>query len=95
MQLYHDKPVSKGVENALKRAKQMVELKWTPIRRMAASTIYRDINEVRCDVDTFFSAYRPQQGVNYSSVRCYEKFVGDNVLFETYFAALANPRSVM
>ena len=95
MQLYHDKPASKGVENALKRAKQMVELKWTPIRRMAASTIYRDINQVRCDVDTFYSAYRPQRGVNYSSVRCYEKFVGDNVLFETYFAALANPRSVM
>ena len=95
MQLYHDKPVSQGVENALKRAKQMVEIKWTPVRRMAASTIYRDINEVRRDVDTFFSACRPQKGVNYSSVRCHEKFVGDNVLFETYITALANPRSVM
>ena len=62
MQLYYDKPVSKGVENALKRAKQMVELKWTPVRRMPASTIYRDINEVRCDVDTFFSPYRPHVG---------------------------------
>lgn len=95
MQLYHDKPVSNGVENALKRAKQMVEIKWTPVRRMAASTIYRDINEVRHDVDTFFAPYRPLQGVNYSSVRCHEKFVGDNVLFETYLSALANPRSVM
>ena len=93
--LYSDKPASKGVENALKRARQMVEIKWTPIRRMAASTIYRDINEVRHDVDTFFSAYCPQKGVNYSSVRCHEKFVGDNVLFETYLSALANPRSVM
>ena len=95
MQLYHDKPASKGVENALKRAKQMVEIKWTSVRRMAASTIYRDINEARHDVDTFFSACRPQKGVNYSSVRCHEKFVGDNVLFETYITALANPRSVM
>ena len=95
MKLYSDLPVSKGVENALKRAKQMVELKWTPVRRLATSTIYRDTNQVRQDVDTFVAAYRPQKGVNYSSVRCYEKFVGDNVLFETYFSALANPRSVM
>ena len=95
MQLYHDKPASQGVENALKRAKQMVELKWTPVRRMPASMIYRDINEIRHDVDMFFAAYRPQKGVNYSSVRVYEKFLGDNVLFETYFAALSNPRSVM
>ena len=64
MMLYPDKPASKGVENALKRAKQMVEIKWTPIRRFPTSTIYRDINEVRCDVDTFISAYSPQQGVN-------------------------------
>ena len=95
MQLYYDKPVSKGVENALKRAKQMVQIKWTPIRRFPTSTIYRDENGVRHDVDTFISAYYPQQGVNYSSVRRYEKFVGDNVLFETYLSALANPRSVM
>ncbi|NLN93709.1 MAG: hypothetical protein GX130_10435 [Candidatus Hydrogenedens sp.] len=95
MLLYHEKPVSKGVENAIKRAKQMVEVKWTPVRRFSTSTIYRDSNEVRHDIDTFISAYYPQQGVNYSSVRCYEKFVGDNVLFETYLSALSNPRSVM
>ena len=95
MKLYSDKPASKGVENALKRAKQMVEIKWTPVRRFPASMIYTDINAVRHDADTFISAYNPQRGVNYSSVRCHEKFVGDNVLFETYLTALANPRSVM
>ena len=95
MMLYSDKPISKGVENALKRAKQLIEIKWTPVRRFPTSTIYSDINQVRHDVDTFISAYNPQRGVNYSSVRCYEKFVGDNVLFETYLSALSNPRSVM
>lgn len=95
MLLYADKPVSKGVENALKRAKQMVELRWTPVKRMAASTIVSREDKSRHDIDSFFAAYRPQRGINYSSVRCHEKFVGDNVLFETYLSALANPRSVM
>lgn len=95
MQLYHDKPSSKGMENVLKRAKQLVAIKWTPIRCFPTSTIYRDTDGVRHDIDTFITAYNPQQGINYSSVRRYEKFVGDNVLFETYLSALANPRSVM
>lgn len=95
MMLYSDKPISRGVENALKRAKQMVELKWTPVKRMASSLIYHDAADARQDCDAFFGAYRPQKGINYSSVRCHEKFVGDNVLFETYLSALANPRSVM
>ena len=47
MMLYSDKPISKGVENALKRAKQMVELKWTPVKRMPSSMIYRDAADVR------------------------------------------------
>ena len=95
MKLYSDIPVSTGVENALKRAKQMAELKWTPVKRFAASMILTEADASRRDLDTFIAAYRPQQGVNYSSVRCHEKFVGDNVLFETYLSALANPRSVM
>ena len=73
----------------------MVRIKRTPVRRFAKSTIYRDETNARHDMDTFIPAYYPQQGVNYSSVRRYEKFVGDNVLFETYLSALANPRSVM
>ena len=31
MQLYHDIPKSQGVANAIKRARQMVELEWTPL----------------------------------------------------------------
>ena len=95
MLLYADVPVSQGVENAIKRAKQMTQLKWTPICRFPTGIIYRDANLNRVDIDMFIEQYTPQQGVNYSSVRKHEKFVGDNVLFETYAAALSNPKSVM
>ena len=40
MQLYPDKPQSKGVENALKRARQMVEIKWTPRNKIPCGYIF-------------------------------------------------------
>lgn len=94
MDLYHDKPVSQGVENALKRAKQMVNIEWSPVRDIPAGEI-RTTTEGKKYLDLFYPGYRPQKGVGYSSVRIHEKFVGDNVLFETYLSALTNPRSAM
>jgi len=72
----------------------MVELEWTPVRDIPAGEI-RTTTEGKKYLDLFFPGYRPQKGVGYSSVRIHEKFVGDNVLFETYLSALANPRSAM
>ena len=95
MKLYADAPISKGVENVLKRAKQMTEIRWTPRERFPTGMIIHDENHKRIDIDMFAGKFRPQKGVNYSSVRCYEKFVGDNVRFETYLSAISNPRSVM
>ncbi len=95
MRLYADAPVSKGVENAIRRAAQMTEIRWTPRERFPTGMIIHDENYKRIDIDMFAGKFRPQKGVNYSSVRCYEKFVGDNVLFETYMSAISNPRSVM
>lgn len=95
MMLYSDAPISKGVENALKRAKQMTELKWTPVERFPSGMIIRDKDKKRVDIDMFTEKCCPQKGISYSSVRCYEKFVGDNVLFETYLSAVSDPRSVV
>lgn len=94
MQLYHDKPVSPGVENALKRARQMVEFPWTPIRRIPSGHIFRTPTEKKY-VDMWLPPHFPQQGMIYSSVRLHCKFVGSNVSFETYVTALANPGSVL
>lgn len=32
MRFVYDRPASQGVENALKRARQLCEARWTPIR---------------------------------------------------------------
>ena len=37
MQLIYDKPASPGVANALKRARQLCEARWTPIRPLPSS----------------------------------------------------------
>ncbi len=34
MLLYHDIPSSRGVENALRRAKQMAEVQYTPVKKL-------------------------------------------------------------
>ena len=94
MQLYSDKPMSPGVENALKRARQMVELQWTPVKRIPAGHIFYTPTEKKY-VDLWMPPHFPQKGVIYSSPRTYGKFIGSNVSIETFMTALANPNSVL
>lgn len=94
LQLYHDKPASPGVENALKRAKQMVELSWTPVKKLPSGHIIKAPTG-RQYVDAWMPANFPQKGVIYSSPRIHNKFVGSDVSIETYMTALANPESVL
>ena len=92
MILYHDVPRSKGVENAIKRAKQMVELEWMPVRPYPdGASIHTP--EGHKYLDIFTQPWQPQKGVGYSSVRLTEKYVGFNLSHETYLSAIANPRS--
>jgi len=94
MQLYPDSPRSKGVENALKRARQMVELSWTPV---ANCPIGRSVitAEGKKYIDCYMNAWLPQTGAIYSSVRQFEKFIGFNVSHETFMTAASDPRSVV
>ncbi len=94
MQLYPDKPISRGVENALKRAKQMVELSWVPVRMIPSGYIFNTPVDKKY-VDAWLPAHFPQRGVIYSSVRRHCKFVGSNVSLETYMTALDNPDSIL
>jgi len=96
MKLYHDIPKSVGVENALKRARQMLDIRWTPVERFPTGIITcaapGKIN-IRCDFH--YAPWRPQTGMAYSSVRRNEKYVGYNVSIETFMTALYNPKSVL
>ncbi len=84
MELFHDIPESQGVVNALKRAKQMLNVKWTPIKEVTKGLAFHTPgSDETVYQDCVHAAYMPLKGVNYSSVRIHEKFVGFNVSLET------------
>ena len=88
-----DAPDSAGVENALRRARQLAELRWTPVRAfpiiVSSGIPGTDASRV------FAAAWRPRVGANYSAARFDEKYLGLNVSLDTYMSAMANPDSVL
>ena len=95
MTLFHDIPKSQGVINALKRAKQMVEFEWTPVKLLPAGNYFGELNgDTRWGYVNMLP-WRPQKGLIYSSARKSEGFIGYNISFETFVTALANPNSVL
>ena len=96
MQLYHDIPKSRGVENALKRARQMLDIRWVPVERFPSGIGSSEPEGVlRIRRDFHYAPWCPLTGMAYSSVRRNEKYVGYNVSFETFMTALYNPKSVL
>ena len=98
MQLYHDIPSSKGVENVIKRAKRLVQFKYTPVKPLPIVEKVRAASGLRADsfnIETHSPAWLPIKGVLYSSVRRLETYVGFNISPETFLSALSNPNSVM
>ena len=98
MFLYHDRPASKGVENALKRANRLARLAYTPVLPLPIVEKIRGASGERPDlanVETHSPAWLPLKGILYSSVRRTETYVGYNITPETFLTALSNPNSVM
>lgn len=95
MKLTHDKPAHKGIENAVKRAKQMTQFRWTPVKDMPAVETFTGMDRVREYHPKRLIPWFPQQGMVYSSVLKTQKFVGFNVSFETFVSALSDPDSVL
>lgn len=89
--VYADMPASKGMQNALLRAKQLANIRWTPIKPFPV--IFSSGNGPETH-KSFLKPFRPQTGLNYSAVGfTNEKYLGVNVSVETFMTALANPRS--
>lgn len=93
-QIFADVPTSAGMENALRRSKQLADLRWTPIRPLPAGypTV---IDGEKIYHKIFLPPWRPQTGANYSGARFDEKYIGFNVSIHTYMTALANPDSAI
>lgn len=96
LNLYHDIPKSVGVENALKRARQMLDIRWTPVERFPSGVSSSEpAGTPKIRRDFHYAPWRPRTGMAYSSVRRNEKYVGFNVSIETFMTALYNPKSVL
>ena len=97
MILYHDVPSCQGVENVLRRAKQLADLRYTPVR--ALPTVVKVLSE-KDDGEPNYAelrspAHLPLTGVIYSSVRRTETYVGFNISPETFLTAVSDPYSVV
>lgn len=96
MKLYHDIPKSTGVENSIKRARQMLDIRWVPVARFPSGIeTSRAPGEPLTRHDFHHAPGRMQTGMAYSSVRRNEKYVGYNISIETFMTALYNPKSVL
>jgi len=78
-----DVPENIGVYNAIRKALQFANLKWTPV----AANMPNNSGS--------FVQNQEYQGVVYSSVKEYNQFVFEDVLLETFMTAVKNPRSVL
>ena len=93
--LYHDRPASAGVENALKRAKQIVRARYAPIRPLPLVCKLVREDGGKAYGESELSPGYPAEGMVYSSVRRVEKYVGYNISPETFYTALQDPLSVL
>lgn len=85
--LISTKPDSKGKAAALARAAQLTEFKWTPVRDIPIFT--------KTTGKTVLPAGKEVSGMIYSSPEPTDKFIGENVSFETLLSIIANPDSAI
>ena len=85
--LISTKPDSKGKEAVLFRGRQLTEFRWTPLRDIPVYT--------KATGKTKLPAGEQQQGMIYSSTEPTDKFIGENISFETFLTAVANPDSAL
>ena len=90
MTLIRTNPDSNGKKNALERASQLTEFKWTPISDMPTH-----IPDGYEQIYTFFPAGKEVTGIPYSNNVANDKYICENVSFETLLSAMANPDSVL
>ena len=85
--LISTKPDTKGKEAALYRSRQLTEFRWTPVGDIPVYT--------KATGKTKLPAGQPQLGMLYSSPEPTDKFIFENISFETFLSVLANPDSAL
>lgn len=84
IKLYSTLPETEAGKAVLRRARQLTDYEWTPVRDVP--TYFK--NEA-----TVLPAGVPIKGFPYASTEKINKFISENVSFETYISAITNPNS--
>lgn len=85
--LFSTKPDTPGKAAVLARSAQLTEFKWTPVNNIAAYTKTQGRITLTPDKEL--------TGIIYSSTEPNDKFITENVSFETLLSATANPDSAL
>ena len=91
--LIYDTPKSQGVKNVIKRARQLLDLKWTPKGEFGLTAPVRYFKPTRDGREHTGQEYIV--GAPYSSARVEDKFIGLDISIDTFMTALDNPASVV
>ena len=90
--LFYDKPASRGEENVIRRAHQLIDVQWAPVMEC-------DINDRKFIYSTRSGKKHvsPEKytGMPYSSSRILNKFIGLDVTIDAFMTAAQNPASVL
>lgn len=85
--LISTKPDTPGKEAVLYRSRQLTEFTWTPLGDIPVFT--KETGK------TVLPAGSPQRGMLYSSTEPTDKFITENISFETFLSIVANPHSAL
>lgn len=85
--LTHTKPDTKGKEAVLFRSRQLTEFAWTPLGDIPVFS--KETGKTKLCAGT------PQKGMLYSSTEPTDKFIGENISFETWLSIIGNPDSAL
>lgn len=88
LKLTYDEPDTDYQSWAIARARQLTEFTFTPLRDIPTVTSDGKAHDV-------FEAGKAYKGFPYSSTERNDKFICENVSFETFLSALSNPDSVL
>ena len=86
MNLYRTKPDTEGKRAVLLRSRLLTEFKWTP---------KRDIASYKKGEPCILPAGEEISGFPYSSTEISDKFITENISFETFLSMIPNPDSAL
>ena len=81
----HTNPTTRGEKIAIAKARQLTDFKWTPLKDIPTYTIK--------DGHMVIPAGKEVTGFPYSSTEATDKFISENVAFDTFLSAIPNPDS--